>query len=88
MSLASEKLSPVNTLTHSESVTSIKWRPKRPNQITACSTGFDAHLYVWDLMRPYVPYASFDQLTNKVQNFLWRNSPQGLFNFYFQIKYS
>ena len=27
-------------------------------------------------MRPYVPYASFDQLTNKVHNFLWRNSPK------------
>jgi hypothetical protein len=29
-------------------------------------------------MRPYVPYASFDQVTNKVTNFLWRNSPKVL----------
>ena len=43
------------TLTHSESVISIKWRLKRPKQITACSSnGFDSHLYVWDLVRPYV----------------------------------
>lgn len=68
------------TLTHSESVTSIKWRPNRPRQITACSSnGFDAHLYVWDLIRPYVPYYSFDKLLNKVQNFMWKaNSPNTL----------
>jgi hypothetical protein len=74
--IASERNDPINYLTHSENVTSIKWRPKRSNQITACSTGFDAHLYVWDLMRPYVPYASFNSLTGKVQNFMWRNSPK------------
>ncbi len=62
--------SAIYTLTHSESVASIKWRPKRRMQITAFSvtTGFAAHLYVWDLMRPYVPYASFDSVTYKVQS--------------------
>ena len=37
-------------------------------QIGACLGGFDPHLYVWDLMRPYVPYASFDSIPNKVQS--------------------
>jgi WD40 repeat protein len=72
----SDQNNAVETLTHSESVTSIKWRPNRARQITACSTGVFAHLYVWDLNRPYVPYASFDLLTNKVQNFMWRNTPK------------
>ena len=68
--LSSDRPSQIHTLTHSESVSSIKWRPKRRTQITACSiiTGLDPHLYVWDLMRPYVPYASFDSQTNKVQS--------------------
>ncbi len=61
-------LAPMFSLTHSETVQSIKWRPKRKTQITACSTQLDAHLYVWDFKRPYVPYASFDFLTNKVKS--------------------
>lgn len=59
----------IYTLTHSESVSSIKWRPKRKFQIAAaCSSGLETRLYVWDLMRPYVPYASFDSLTSKLQS--------------------
>jgi WD40 repeat protein len=61
-------LSPLYMLSHSEQVSSIKWRPNRKTQITACSTATDAHLYVWDFKRPYVPYASFDSLTNKVKS--------------------
>jgi hypothetical protein len=66
--LSLDKLNAIHTVTHSENVASIKWRPKRRTQITACSNSFDAHLYVWDLKRPYVPYASFDMVTNKVQS--------------------
>ena len=62
--------SAIHTLKHPESVASIKWRPKHRTQIAACSLTavFDPHLYVWDLKRPCVPYASFDSLTNKVQS--------------------
>lgn len=59
---------PMFSLTHSETVQSIKWRPKRKSQVTACSSQYDAHLYVWDFKRPYVPYLSFDFLTNKVKS--------------------
>ena len=79
---ASEKtplINPINTLTHSESVTSLKWRPNRSSQITACGNGFGAHLSVWDLTRPYVPYAQFeltqsDSQTSFVHSFMWRSA--------------
>jgi WD40 repeat protein len=74
---SSQEIRAIHTLTHSESVTSIQWRPNKPLQLTACSSGIDAHLYVWDLNRPYVPYASFDNLTNKAQDFMWKaNDPK------------
>ena len=78
LSIVNEKPTPMYSLTHSETVSSIKWRPQRKTQITACSQQLDAQLYVWDFKRPYVPYASFDMLTNKVKNFLWRNNPNTL----------
>ncbi len=47
---------------HSDSFATIKWRPKRDTQIAACtSVMHHARLYIWDLVRPYVPYASFDK---------------------------
>ena len=55
-------LTPKYTLMHSDSIATIKWRPKRHTQIAACThTVAHAHLYIWDLVRPYVPYASFDR---------------------------
>jgi WD repeat-containing protein 24 len=59
----------IHSVTHPESVFSLKWRPTKEMEITACST--DAHLYVWDLNRPFVPYCSFDLLTNKVKSKLF-----------------
>ena len=50
------------SLTHSDSISTIKWRPKRHTQIATCTTALGkSQLYIWDLCRPYVPYASFDK---------------------------
>jgi len=66
--MQNERQNPIITLIHSESVASIKWRPKCRTQIAACSNNLISHLYVWDLNRPYVPYASFDSQLNKVKS--------------------
>lgn len=63
-----EKAVPVSSLTHSEVISCVKWRPERASQIAACSTDTLAHLHVWDFKRPFVPYASFEDLTNKIRS--------------------
>jgi WD40 repeat protein len=79
-SFSNERPSALFTLNHSEPVSIVKWRPNRKMQITACSTATDAHLYVWDFKRPYVPYASFDSLTNKVKSKkIFFNRENGIF---------
>lgn len=55
---------------HPDTVSNIKWRPRHPTQITACSAGIDARLCVWDLDRPFVPYATFDTVSNKYHSSL------------------
>ncbi|CAF0779751.1 unnamed protein product [Brachionus calyciflorus] len=73
---STDKLNTIYSITNSESLANIKWRPNRKMQIGACMSGANHyHLYVWDLNRPYVPYASFDSIINKAENFMWRNSP-------------
>ena len=43
------------------SVGRIKWRPNRRFHIASCSLLLDHNVNVWDVRRPYIPFACFDE---------------------------
>lgn len=42
----------------------VKWRPDRTYHIASCALVVDYSIYIWDVRRPYLPYASFTEHTN------------------------
>ena len=46
------------------SVARIKWRPERKYHIASCSLVIDFSINVWDVRRPYIPFASFEEHKN------------------------
>lgn len=42
----------------------VRWRPERKFHIASCSLVVDYSIYVWDVRRPFIPYASFNEHTN------------------------
>lgn len=42
----------------------VKWRPERQYHIASCALVVDYSIYIWDVRRPYIPYASFTEHTN------------------------
>lgn len=42
----------------------VKWRPDRQHHIASCALVVDYSIYIWDVRRPYIPYASFTEHTN------------------------
>ncbi|RWS31020.1 WD repeat-containing protein 24-like protein [Leptotrombidium deliense] len=57
------------------SVAKVKWRPQRRTNIASCSLLLDSTIYVWDVMRTFVPFATFTEHTDVTTDFVWRNSP-------------
>ncbi|XP_048745682.2 GATOR complex protein WDR24-like isoform X1 [Ostrea edulis] len=54
------------------SVARIRWRPQRRHFIASCSFVVDFSVSVWDINRPYVPFASFDRHTDVATGIIWR----------------
>ena len=42
-------------------VAQIRWRPQRKYHIASCSLLLDFSVNVWDIKRPYIPFASFTE---------------------------
>ncbi|KAI1304163.1 GATOR complex protein WDR24 [Halotydeus destructor] len=63
----------VNTIA---SVARIKWRPNRKFYIASSSLVMDFSLNVWDIRRPYIPYAVFTSHKNVTTGFAWRSDPR------------
>ncbi|XP_041367417.1 GATOR complex protein WDR24-like [Gigantopelta aegis] len=57
------------------SVGRIKWRPQRKNQIASAALILDHTVNVWDLKRPYIPFATFDEHTDLTTCIVWKNDP-------------
>ena len=43
------------------SVARIRWRPQRKYHIASCSLLVDSSINIWDIRRPYIPFASFEE---------------------------
>lgn len=57
-------------------VSKLKWRPGKDLHIGSCSLVMDFSVYVWDIMRPYVPYATFATRKDVSTGFAWRGEAE------------
>ncbi|KAL8586391.1 hypothetical protein ACOMHN_023006 [Nucella lapillus] len=55
------------------SVGRIKWRPQRRFHIANCSLLLDHSINVWDVRRPYIPFACFDQHKDVATCVQWKD---------------
>ncbi|XP_076468926.1 GATOR2 complex protein WDR24-like [Babylonia areolata] len=55
------------------SVGRIKWRPQRRFHIANCSLLLDHSINVWDIRRPYIPFACFDQHKDVATCVQWKD---------------
>ncbi|XP_052853922.1 GATOR complex protein WDR24 isoform X2 [Drosophila gunungcola] len=52
----------------------VKWRPERTYHIASCALVVDYSVHVWDIRRPYIPFASFNEHTNVTTGIAWQGS--------------
>ncbi|CAB0028756.1 unnamed protein product [Trichogramma brassicae] len=58
------------------SVGRVKWRPQRKYHIGSCALVVDCGINVWDIRRPYIPFASFNEHKDVATGIAWRGDPQ------------
>ncbi len=51
----------------------VRWRPQRRDYLGSSSLVVDFNINVWDVKRPYVPFATFDE--HKVRVFMFLRGP-------------
>lgn len=54
------------------------WRPERKYHIASCSLVVDYSIYIWDVRRPFIPYASFNEHTNVTTDICFKGVPEVL----------
>lgn len=64
------------TISTIASVGRIKWRPQRKFHIASCALVVDSSINVWDIRRPYIPFASFKEHKDVATGLAWRGDPQ------------
>ena len=64
-----------HTVTTMASVGRIKWRPQKKHHIASCALVIDSSIHVWDIRRPYIPLASFNDHKDITTAIVWRGSP-------------
>ncbi|KYN00468.1 PREDICTED: WD repeat-containing protein 24 [Cyphomyrmex costatus] len=57
------------------SVGRIKWRPQKKYHIASCALVVDCSINVWDIRRPYIPFASFNEHKDVPTGVAWRGNP-------------
>lgn len=56
----------------------VKWRPERTYHIASCAMVVDYSIYIWDVRRPFIPYASFNEHSNVTTGIAWKADPHVL----------
>ncbi|XP_070565824.1 GATOR2 complex protein WDR24-like isoform X2 [Ptychodera flava] len=64
-----------NTVQTIASVARIKWRPQRRYHIASSSLLVDQSINIWDIRRPYIPFATFEEHKDVATGIVWRNDP-------------
>ncbi|CAH1154060.1 unnamed protein product [Phaedon cochleariae] len=57
------------------SIGHVKWRPQRKYHIASCALVIDCSINVWDVRRPYIPFASFNEHRDIASGVAWRGDP-------------
>lgn len=55
------------------SVARVKWRPECRHHLATCSMMVDHNIYVWDVRRPFVPAAMFEEHRDVTTGIAWRH---------------
>lgn len=63
-SIGSGEVDPIHTIQTIAVVGRVRWRPEKPYQIASCALVMDYSIYIWDVRRPFIPYASFNEHSN------------------------
>lgn len=58
------QMDPIYTIQTIAVVGRVRWRPEKPFHIASCALVMDYSIYIWDVRRPYIPYACFNEHTN------------------------
>ncbi|KAK9751528.1 WD domain, G-beta repeat [Popillia japonica] len=58
------------------SIGHIKWRPQRKYHIASCALVVDCSINIWDVRRPYIPFAQFNEHKDVASGVVWRGEPQ------------
>ncbi|KAL1497792.1 hypothetical protein ABEB36_008690 [Hypothenemus hampei] len=53
----------------------IKWRPQYKYQIASCALVIDCSINIWDVRRPYIPFAAFNEHRDIASGVVWRGDP-------------
>jgi WD40 repeat protein len=64
---------PVRTIQTIDSVARVAWRPNHPDHLATTSSLIDCNIHVWNILRPYIPIASFPH-SDVVTSALWLNN--------------
>ncbi|KAJ8939609.1 hypothetical protein NQ318_012332 [Aromia moschata] len=57
------------------SIGHVKWRPQRKYHIASCALVIDCSINIWDVRRPYIPFASFNEHRDIASGVAWRSDP-------------
>ncbi|RZF40833.1 hypothetical protein LSTR_LSTR003343 [Laodelphax striatellus] len=63
------------TISTIASVGRVKWRPQRKYHIASVALVVDCSVNVWDVRRPYIPFASFNEHKDIATGIAWRGDP-------------
>ncbi|KAL3269120.1 hypothetical protein HHI36_008201 [Cryptolaemus montrouzieri] len=58
------------------SIGHVKWRPQRKYHISSCALVIDSTINVWDVRRPYIPYAAFNEHKDIASGIAWKGDPE------------
>jgi len=53
----------------------VQWRPQRKDYLCSTAMVVDSAIYVWDVKRPYVPFASFNNHRDVPTDIAWKGDP-------------
>ncbi|CAL4138926.1 unnamed protein product, partial [Meganyctiphanes norvegica] len=73
-----ETITDSTTIQTIASVGRIKWRPGKKYHIASSAIVMDCSINVWDIRRPYIPLATFNEHKKLTTGIAWRGEPNSL----------
>ncbi|XP_064614643.1 LOW QUALITY PROTEIN: GATOR2 complex protein WDR24-like [Liolophura sinensis] len=73
------KMKSVHIVQTIDPVSRIKWRPQRKYHIASCSLQLDFNINIWDIRRPYIPFAAFTEHKDAAKGLAWKHQDPHVF---------